>query len=104
GRTSLHPPSEPRASHRRGWQPTEKGLLILWRIHPKKGLDLLLEALAALAPGEVKGLRLVVIGGGAAAYINRLRALVEQRKAHLPRVDWLGEIWGENKWSFLQGA
>ena len=104
GLPDLHPPDYPAARQRLGWQPTEKVLLFLSRIHPKKGLDLLLEALAALAPGEVKGLRLVVIGGGAAAYINRLRALVEQRKAHLPRVDWLGEIWGENKWSFLQGA
>src|SRR5262249_38673236 len=92
------------ARQRLGWRTNEKVLLFLFPIHPKKGLEFLLNALADLDPQSRSDLRLVIVGGGEAAYINCLRALAEHRKSLLPPIDWLGEIWGEEKWSYLQGA
>ena len=92
------------ARQRRGWQSNETILLFLSRVHPKKGLEFLLNALADLEPESKRGFRLVVVGGGEAAYLARLRVLAEQRRSQLPPIDWMGEIWGEEKWSYLQGA
>jgi glycosyltransferase involved in cell wall biosynthesis len=44
-------------------------LLFLSRVHPKKGLDMLLEAWRRERPG---GWRLRIVGSGAAPYVNRL--------------------------------
>jgi glycosyltransferase involved in cell wall biosynthesis len=92
------------ARQRRGWQSNETILLFLSRIHPKKGLEFLLNGLADMDRESRTGVRLVIVGGGEPAYITRLRALAERRASELPPIDWMGEIWGEEKWSYLQGA
>ncbi len=101
------------ARQRLGWQPEEHVLLFLSRIHPKKGLHILLNSLAAFCSQSLTATghsslfdktRLVIIGGGNADYIKQLQALVTAQKAQLPKIEWLGEIWGEGKWSYLQGA
>jgi len=104
GLPDSHLPDHAGARQSLGWQPNEKILLFLSRIHPKKGLDLLLNSLADLDRQSHPGIRLVVVGGGDAVYVSRLRALADERKSKLPRIDWLGEIWGKEKWSYLQGA
>ena len=104
GLPDLHGPDYAEARRRLGWQAQEKILLFLSRIHPKKGLELLLNSLADLDREGKNDVRLVIVGGGEAAYINCLRALAEHRKNQLPPIDWMGEIWGEEKWSYLQGA
>ena len=48
--------------------------------------------------------RLVVIGGGDAGYVAEVRALARELEARLPRIDWLGEIWGDARWPYFQGA
>jgi len=85
-----------------GWSPQETVLLFLSRLHAKKGLDLLFTALASIeAPSDT---RLVIVGGGDPAYIRSLRALADVRSAKLPRIDWIGEIWGDERWPYFQGA
>lgn len=53
-------------------------VLFLGRIDPKKGLDILIEAFD-LVHRENEAARLLVVGPGAAAYVNELRTLVANR-------------------------
>jgi glycosyltransferase involved in cell wall biosynthesis len=86
------------------WNPDEKVLLFLSRIHPKKGLELLLKALSNLPHTDFGKVRLVVVGDGESSYVRIVRALDESLKGSLPRVDWVGPVWGDKKWCYLQGA
>jgi glycosyltransferase involved in cell wall biosynthesis len=85
-----------------GWASDETVFLFLSRLHPKKGLDLLLRALAIVEiPAKS---RLVVVGGGDTNYVSSLRTLAESLRGRLPRVDWAGEVWGAARWPYFQGA
>ena len=90
------------ARTRLGWAPDERVLLFLSRIHVKKGLDLLLHALAETTLPERT--RLVIVGGGGPSYVDELHRLAERLRTRLPRVDWIGELWGEERWKYFQGA
>lgn len=85
------------------WSDQEFVLLFLSRIHPKKGLHLLLSALIGLGE-SVPGLRLVVVGDGESAYLSRLHRFIKQNSEHLPPVEFLGSIWGDAKWKYFQAA
>ena len=77
-------------------------LLFLARVHPKKGLDLLIEAFGQLAVAH-PDLHLVVAGpdeGG-------LRPQLEQQAARLgvaDRITWTGMLQGSAKWGALKAA
>jgi glycosyltransferase involved in cell wall biosynthesis len=92
-------PDYPAAREKFGWRDDERVLLFLSRIHPKKGLDLLLRALCG-----IREARLVIVGGGDAKYVSELRDFCKKNAADLPRVDWIGEIWGEARWPYFQGV
>lgn len=85
-----------------GWRDDETVLLFLSRLHVKKGLDLLLRALSR--GGFPAKTRLVIVGGGDEAYVHDLRRLSEQLAPSLPPVEWVGEVWGEARWPYFQGA
>ena len=85
-----------------GWQGDERVLLFLSRLHVKKGMHLLLRALAAVERSEKT--RLVIVGGGDADYVRSVRALATELGDALPRVDWIGEVWGEARWPYFQSA
>jgi glycosyltransferase involved in cell wall biosynthesis len=78
-------------------------LLFLSRLHPKKGLPLVLEALAlARARSDVQ-LSLTVAGGGDGAYVGELRALAA-RLGVADLVYWTGHVEGAAKSALLAGA
>ena len=89
------------ARERLGWKPDERIMLFLSRIHPKKGLHLLLEALERIESDLLRGVRLVVVGDGEEAFVRRLK---ERSKRLSCKVHWVGPVWGDEKWSYLQGA
>ena len=86
--------------------PTEKThtMLALSRIHPKKGLDLLLQAFVRLkAAGQLDGWQLVIAGDGERRYVERLRGLVRGTVAE-PFVHWSGWLDGDSKYSAMRDA
>jgi glycosyltransferase involved in cell wall biosynthesis len=85
------------------WSPRESVMLFLSRIHPKKGLDLLLHALARSSAGW-QDWKLVVVGDGDSNYMASLKKLASRLGNRLPRIEWVGPIWGEDRWKYLQGA
>jgi glycosyltransferase involved in cell wall biosynthesis len=76
-------------------------LLFLSRIHPKKGLDMLLPAWAALERRH-PAWSLAIAGGGETHHIAQYRRLAEASGA--VRVRWLGPLHGPAKAEALRGA
>jgi len=77
-------------------------LLFLSRIHPKKGVDLLLEAFAAVAPSDPR-LQLVIAGPDQVGW----QAQLQQRAAALgiaDRITWPGMLSGDLKWGAFRAA
>ena len=102
GMTSKAKPEYHRARTQLGWSDDERVLLFLSRIHAVKGLDLLLEALSSMnVPSPT---RLVIVGDGETGYVWKLRQLALERLPLLPRIDWIGPVWGEERWKYFQGA
>ena len=102
GLTGGAKPDYQRARGQLGWAADERVLLFLSRIHAKKGLDLLLRALASLEFSAPT--RLVIVGDGEAGYVARLRGFAVENARTLPRIDWLGAVWGGERWKYFQGA
>ncbi len=92
-----------RARKSLGWPADEYRMLFLSRLDVKKGLDLLLEAMAA-SDQAWSGWRLVVVGDGESEYVNSLKAMAAAASARLPPIEWLGPIWGAARWPYLQAA
>ncbi len=76
-------------------------LLFLGRIHPKKGLDLLLRALALRRDADRT--ILLVAGEGEARYVASLKALAA-RLGLESRVRWAGPLYGRAKWAAFAAA
>jgi glycosyltransferase involved in cell wall biosynthesis len=77
-------------------------LLFLSRIHPKKGVDLLIEAFAAVADADPR-LQLVIAGPDQVGW----QASLQQRAAELgiaERLTWPGMLSGELKWGAFRCA
>lgn len=73
-------------------------LVFMSRVHPKKGIELLLESAAALR----EPFELVIVGTGDADYVDGLKRQVA--KSLVDHVHWLGFKEGDDKWRVLQGA
>lgn len=95
-------PDYERARAALGWREDERVLLFLSRIHIKKGLDLLLHALTD--SDAARGARLVIVGDGEESYVRKLRSYAETHAARLPPLDWIGAVWGDERWKYFQGA
>ena len=80
------------------WERTGK-ILFLSRVHPKKGLEFLIEAMS-----KINGkLQCLIAGEGEEEYIESLKALA-LKKGVADRVLFLGGIYGDSKWKFFKDA
>lgn len=79
-------------------------LLVLGRLHPKKGLELFLDVfLEATSAAEHQHWRLVIAGDGDPAYVAGLMQLAQLRNAD-KRIIFTGWLGGLDKVAALQGA
>ena len=98
-------PDHAAARAKLGWHADETVLLFLSRIHEKKGLDMLLAALAELHGVTPRATRLVIVGPeDQPGYAARCRDFIVQNAQRLPRTDWIGPVWGDDRWPYFQGA
>lgn len=104
GMTSDKGPDYHRTRAELGWGADQRVLLFLSRLHVKKGLDLLLQALAEIELPARERTRLVIVGGGEPRYVAKLHALARELVPRLPAVEWVGEVWGADRWKYFQGA
>lgn len=77
-------------------QKKTRTLLFLSRIHPKKGLDLLLQAWAQLQPNHPDW-RLVIAGRGEAVHVEEVQAIAAS--LGVKRVEFPGPLYGDAKTS-----
>ena len=103
GLTSDARPDYTAARAKLGWREDETVHLYLSRIHEKKGLDLLISALAASE--QKPNTRLIIVGPEEQpAFAQKCRRLAEQHAMKLPRIDWIGPVWGDERFRYFQGA
>lgn len=76
--------------------------LFLSRIHPKKGIDNLLRAFAALPPAA-SSVVLVIAGDGDPAYVAELKKLAADLHVEA-KVRWVGPLYGDDKWQAFSAA
>lgn len=86
-----------------GWQSHERVLLFLSRIDVKKGLGMLLLALKSRKE-DLHDWRLMIVGDGDPEYVASLKAIASAAGANSPAVEWVGSVWGDERWPYLQGA
>ncbi len=80
--------------------------LFLGRVHPKKGPDLLFEAVAGLQRSGIWNpatMRVVMAGPAEGGYADELRALA-QREGVADSIYWTGMVLGDEKWGVFQAA
>ncbi|MBR2456232.1 MAG: glycosyltransferase [Bacteroidaceae bacterium] len=77
-------------------------ILFLSRIHVKKGIELLLEAVAQLKE-ELKGYRVLIAGEGDETYIQALKLNVHALNIS-DQVQLIGGVYGAEKWKRFQQA
>jgi glycosyltransferase involved in cell wall biosynthesis len=78
----------------------QKILLFLSRVHPKKGVDILIEAFGALGAADFT---LIVAGGGDSSYVGALKELAKRHKID-QRVIWTGPLYDAEKWEAFCAA
>ena len=77
-------------------------ILFLSRIHVKKGIELLMKAIAQLKD-ELKDYRVKIAGEGDPAYINTLKKIAKEQGIS-DIVQFVGGVYGEKKWELFRNA
>ena len=86
---------------KKSWKRTGK-ILFLSRIHVKKGINFLMEAMAGLKD-QLQGYELWIAGEGEAGYIEELKQLAGQLGIER-RVRFPGGVYGDEKWRLFREA
>lgn len=81
------------------WQQV-RNILFLSRVHPKKGLELLIEAIARL---QNKQLQLTIAGEGEENYITDLKQLCKDKNVS-EQFEFTGGVYGVQKWELYNQA
>jgi glycosyltransferase involved in cell wall biosynthesis len=71
-----------------------KNLLFLSRVHPKKGIDVLIKAVSKL---EDKNLMITIAGNAEKDYINELKMLAKDYNV-IEKFKFVGPLYGKEKW------
>lgn len=79
----------------------KRRLLYISRIHIKKGVELLLDALEAMKD-LLEGYEVVIAGEGEAGYVTLLKE--RARKIDKVRISFVGGIYGEQKWDLYRNS
>ncbi|MEG2068034.1 MAG: glycosyltransferase [Tannerellaceae bacterium] len=79
-----------------------KEILFLSRVHIKKGINFLIEAVAALR-NELQGYVINIAGEGEESYINELKQLSAQMGI-AEQVRFTGGVYGNQKWELFKNA
>ena len=83
---------------------SESYVLVLSRLHPKKGLDVLIDAFLSLVQmPKFANWSLVVAGDGSSDYVSKLKAKIAA-SLHRDRIMFTGWLEGEKKNAVLGGA
>lgn len=77
-----------------------KRILFLSRIHPKKGINFLIEA-AAILRNQLEDYEILIAGEGDESYINDLKDLAK-KKGVSNIVQFIGGVYGEEKWNLYK--
>lgn len=77
-------------------------ILFLSRVHVKKGINFLIEAVAALKD-ELKGYCVKIAGEGEESYVNELRQLAARLGVE-DMVKFTGGVYGDSKWELFRHA
>ena len=80
----------------------KKQILFLSRIHVKKGINHLIEAVAVMKD-ELKGYKINIAGEGEEDYIGELRQLAS-RLGVTDNIRFIGGIYGDKKWELFRNA
>mgnify|MGYP005845932225 CR=1 FL=1 len=80
----------------------KKTILFLSRIHVKKGIEFLLEAVAALK-AQLYGYTVRIAGEGEENYIRQLQERVQQLDI-TEMIDFCGGVYGDKKWELFREA
>ena len=86
------------------WQRSRK-ILFLSRVHPKKGIEMLLQAFSELLlnDGPLRDYVLQIAGDGDSAYLDSLRSLTDRLGLN-QHVQWLGGVYDDRKWALFREA
>ena len=77
-------------------------ILFLGRVHSKKGLDLLIPAFDLVSRRQPDA-HLLIVGPGAPAYVDSIRADVARRQLG-PKVTFTGVLYGHDKWAAMAAS
>lgn len=80
----------------------KKEILFLSRIHVKKGINFLIEAVAVLKE-DLKGYKVNIAGEGDETYINELKVLAS-RLGVADYIHFIGGVYGNRKWELFRDA
>lgn len=86
---------------KKSWKRT-KQVLFLSRVHVKKGIHYLVEAVGVLRE-QLQGYKILVAGEGEPAYVDSLRQMIADRDLQ-DMIQLIGGVYGDEKWELFRSA
>lgn len=83
------------------WKKRKK-ILFLSRVHPKKGIEIFLDAIA-LTKAKLDGYEIVIAGEGEEDYVKLLKQKAEKAGVSLI-INFVGGVYGDDKWKYYQDS